>query len=252
MQSLKIALVQFDIIWENSPANLDKLTELIHNSPGADIYILPEMFNTGFSMQPAEIAEADNGPATEWMLNISKTMNVMICGSIATVEKGKYYNRLKVMASGKAIGQYDKRNLFTLAGEEKKYTPGNNRLIIEYKGWKIMPLVCYDLRFPLWCHNVNQADLMIFVANWPDARIAAWRKLLPARAIENQCYVAAVNRCGTDGNGYAHQGSSMLIDPAGEILSEIKGCEAIEIITITPDKINESRKMIGSLKESLN
>lgn len=251
MHDLKIALVQFDISWENSLENLQKLSALISNAPLADVYILPEMFNTGFSMNPTKIAEENEGPAHQWMRRISGDLSSMVCGSIATIENGLFYNRLRICIHGDDYGYYDKHNLFTLAGEEKKYSPGNEHLMIHYKGWKIIPLICYDLRFPLWCHNSQQADLMIFVANWPDTRINHWRILLPARAIENQCYIAAVNRCGLDGNGNSHQGSSMIIHPTGQVHTEIINEESISITNIQKKEVQDFRRQIGSLRESI-
>jgi len=221
MQDLRISLIQTELIWENPSENIRAFTRLLSDLETTDVVILPEMFTTGFSMNPSGIAEKSNGPTTIWMANMAKQLNAALCGSIIIEEGGKYYNRLIWMNPDGSNFIYDKRHLFTLAGEEKIYTAGTEKIVVEYKGWRVCPLICYDLRFPVWSRNDMNYDLLIYVANWPERRVFAWQQLLIARAIENQCYVAGVNRVGKDGNEIYHSGHSALIDSMGETLSQL-------------------------------
>jgi predicted amidohydrolase len=181
-----------------------------------DLVVLPEMFTTGFSMNPNELAEEEDGPTLAWLKAKARELDAAITGSVIIHEKGKYYNRLFFVLPNGNYQTYNKRHLFTYAGEHHHYTAGSNKLTLDYKGWKICPMVCYDLRFPVWSRNTEDYDLLIYVANWPERRNHPWKSLLVARAIENQCYTIGLNRVGEDGNGISHSGDSIVLDPLGE------------------------------------
>lgn len=224
---LRITLVQSDLHWEDREANLKHLdAHLAAIAEPSDVVVLCEMFTTGFSMQAERIAEyhdAENMRTLNWMRAWAKKLDAVVTGSIAVNEEGTYFNRLYWVLPDGRINTYDKRHTFTFAGEDKHYSKGNSRIIEEWRGWKICPLICYDLRFPVWSRNtmVNGEpayDVLIYVANWPEVRTAPWQKLLLARAIENQCYVCAVNRVGADLNGNTYSGNSAAIDPRGEYI----------------------------------
>ncbi|QXP71937.1 nitrilase family protein [Polaribacter sp. R2A056_3_33] len=246
---LNIVGVQADLIWENPERNLAFFEEkIIRLSKNTDLVVLPEMFTTGFTMKPENVAEKMDGKSVSWMLKMAKEKNLAICGSLVISEKGNFYNRLVfVLPSGK-IEIYDKKHSFTLAGEDKVYTSGSEKLIVNYKGWKICPLICYDLRFPVWARNTENYDLLIFMANWPTIRIKAWKTLLKARAIENMSYVIGVNRTGKDANNYQYTGNSLLIDYLGEESSNLKKNEVgIIKATLFKDKQTRSREKLGFL-----
>jgi omega-amidase len=227
MSNIKVTLIQSPLHWENPQANREMFEKKINAVEYTEIVVLPEMFNTGYTMNPAVHAEPHGGETFRWMKRMAEDRNIIIVGSIATEENGKYYNRLIWMQPDGTHFQYDKKHLFTFAGEDKHYTAGNERVIVEHKGWKFLLLICYDLRFPVWCRNRYSEekgfdyDCMIVVANWPEARSHPWRVLLMARAIENQAYVIGVNRIGADGNGHDHSGDSALIHPIGENFSDL-------------------------------
>lgn len=221
---MKAALVQTDLYWENPTANRAMLEEKIWQiGESVDIIVLPEMFSTGFSMNPAGLAEPANGQTLRWMKQISSQTGAAVCGSCITSEGGDYFNRLYWVEPEGTIRSYNKRHLFRMGGEDLRYRAGSGRLIVEWKGWRIMPLICYDLRFPVWSRNVVQPDgqslydLLIYVANWPFARTEVWDVLLRARAIENLSWVIGVNRTGTDGAGIAYAGGSAVINFKGQI-----------------------------------
>jgi omega-amidase len=222
MQDLTVTLVQTHLAWEDIDANLDLINTRVDGIQGpTDLIILPEMFSTGFSMHARELAEKMTGKAVTWMRAKAAEKNAVITGSVMVADGGRFYNRLVWARPHGDPLTYDKRHLFRYAGEEKIFTPGDRHLTVEIKGWRIRPFICYDLRFPIWVRNLNLAyDLAVFVANWPAKRAAHWRALLRARAIENQSFVAAVNRVGTDGNGFEFNGYSALIAPAGRVLFE--------------------------------
>jgi omega-amidase len=221
---LKINLIQSNLVWEDIDSNLSAFQDKISRLPEkSDLIILPEMFNTGFSMSPHFYAETMDGKTMQWMKSMAGQTNGVITGSFIVREHNRYYNRLIWMQPDGNYFTYDKKHLFSIAGENTVYTAGNNKLIVELRGWKICPLICYDLRFPAWCRNEFTGgryayDLLIFIANWPAIRSHAWKSLLVARAIENVSYVAGVNRVGEDGNNITHSGDSMLIDAKGDIL----------------------------------
>ena len=212
---LHITCVQYDVSWENITGNLSKIDQLIEGLK-TDLIVLPEMFATGFSMEPARCAETMSGLSVSWMKNTASKRNIAIMGSLIIAENNNYYNRLVFAYPTGEIDFYDKRHLFTLAGEDALYTSGNSKLIVDYLGWKICPMICYDLRFPVWSRNVENYDVLFYVANWPKPRISAWDTLLKARAIENMSYVIGVNRTGEDANGLSYIGHTHGVDMLGE------------------------------------
>jgi omega-amidase len=244
-EDLKITLLQTSLHWEDVDANLKMFSEKISLlKEETDIIILPEMFSTGFSMNAEKVAEMMGGKAFRWMKEKSQEKKCAVVGSLMISESGKYFNRLILMKPDETFEQYNKRHLFQLAHEEKTYTAGTEKLIVEYKGWKICPLVCYDLRFPVWSRRTKKEeyDLLIYVANWPERRVQAWSSLLVARAIENQCYVAGVNRIGADGNKIYHSGNSAVINFKGDLLSEnFSGNESVQTISLSKKELEDFR-----------
>jgi predicted amidohydrolase len=221
MRDLKLTTIQFPIVWENKQANLNQLSELILPLAGTtQLVVLPEMFNTGFSMNTDELAESMDGPTMQWMQNISQQTKLVITGSVMIRENGHCYNRLIWMLPNGHFGHYDKRHLFAYATEDQFFQAGQTRFIASVNGWKLNMQICYDLRFPVWSRQQEpeEFDVLVYVANWPARRSLAWQSLLRARAIENQCYVIGVNRNGIDGKGLEYQGDTMIIDPLGECL----------------------------------
>lgn len=218
---LKIAAVQFDIQWEDAKSNRRLIEQLIKTQSDCDVIILPEMFTSGFSTNVAIIAEDIDGPSIYWMQKLAKDYDCAICGSISTKLNTKFVNRF-YWVDHQGVQYYDKKHLFGYGKESDVYSPGTNHTLIEYKGWKILPLICYDLRFPVWSRNTMDYDLLLYVANWPDTRANAWRILLKARAIENLCYVCGVNRVGVDGVGLKYIGDTAIIDYKGDELASLK------------------------------
>jgi len=260
--NLKVTIIQFDIIWENADENLKLLSEKIESlSDDTDIIILPEMFNTGFSMDSEKLAETMDGKTVGWMKEIAKRSNAVVVGSLIIEEHQKYFNRLVWMQPNGEYFTYDKRHLFRMAGEHEHFSAGEKRLIVKYKGWRICPLVCYDLRFPVWSRNEqlsgnqqqrtnnkqqnsNVFDILIYIANWPEVRKQPWSKLLEARAIENQCYVVGVNRVGIDGTEKNYSGNSVVINPKGEAITNIPENENyVTTTSLSLDDINAFRKV---------
>jgi len=248
---INVTLIQSDIIWEDRISNLKKYQEKINQIESTDLIILPEMFTTGFSMSPKGISENMNGETIQWMKQNAHKMNSAICGSIIIEEDSKYFNRFIWVNPDGSIHHYDKRHLFSFAGENENYTPGNEKIIIEYKGWKICPLICYDLRFPVWSRNSEDYDLLIYVANWPDKRKSAWKSLLTARAIENQCYVIGINRVGEDSKNY-YSGDSSLINALGETLYTNSHIEETYSNTISKYDLNKIRTQLPFLNDKDN
>lgn len=244
MEDLKIALVQTSLVWENHSANLELMDKHLAKIIAADVIVLPEMFTTGFSMEPARLAEKMDGKTMQWFAQKAKEKNAVITGSFIAEESGKYFNRLIWMKSDGSFESYDKRHLFRMAGENNQYTEGSKKLIAEVKGWKVCPLICYDLRFPVWSRNVqNEYDVLLYAANWPEARSHAWKSLLPARAIENQCYVAAVNRVGMDGKTLHYSGDSVVLDFFGKPLATASvGKEEIVEAVLKYEDLEKFRK----------
>lgn len=219
-----------------------------------EIVVLPEMFSTGFSMQPRKLAEKMDGETVQWMKRIAAAKKVVLTGSVIIEENGHYYNRLLWVLPDGQLGYYDKRHRFAFAGEDKEYTPGNKRLIAQVKGWKINLQVCYDLRFPVWArqqvNDVPEYDVLLYVANWPERRSHAWKSLLTARAIENQCYVVGVNRVGIDGNGINHSGDSMVLDALGTILYHKQDEEDIYTLVLERSGLTEVREKFPFWKDA--
>jgi predicted amidohydrolase len=257
MSSLSFTLIQADLSWEDKNLNLEYFEEKINSVAGiTNIVVLPEMFTTGFTMNVADNAETMEGETIEWMRNLSVKNKLIITGSIIIKENSNYFNRLIWMLPNGEIGKYDKRHLFAFGEEDKYFSRGNERLIASVNGWKINLMVCYDLRFPVWCRQQPDAgqpleyDVLIFVANWPERRNHAWKTLLVARAIENQCYVIAVNRVGTDGNEIYHSGDSMVVDPLGEILYYQANEEAVFTITLDKAHLQQVREKFPFWKDA--
>ncbi|MDT0687933.1 amidohydrolase [Autumnicola psychrophila] len=221
-QSLNIAMLQVDLNWEHPENNRSLFSKEIKAlSKKVDLVILPEMFTTGFSMNAEKLAEETNGLTLLWMKELAQRQDLAITGSVIITENGNYYNRLYFVYPDGSYKTYDKRHTFTLAKEDETYTAGKDRLIVEYKGWRICPLVCYDLRFPVFSRNTVDYDLLIYVANWPEKRVAAWDALLKARAIENMSYCLGLNRTGIDGEGHRYNGHSVVYDCLGQNLTEL-------------------------------
>lgn len=259
MSTLTISIIQTSLHWENKAANLEMLEQKIKSIDKTEIVVLPEMFSTGFSMNPSLLAEPMNGPTVQWMQRVAAEKKIILTGSFIAAENGNYFNRLVWMLPNGQYGTYDKRHRFAFAGEDNHYTAGNKRLIASVKGWKINLLICYDLRFPVWArqHSSNgeseaapEYDVLIYVANWPERRAHAWKTLLQARAIENQSFVVGVNRVGDDGNGIAHSGDSMVIDPLGETLYHKNGEEDIFTITLQKEQLNTVREKFPFWKDA--
>lgn len=216
---LDVALVQTTLAWHDRSANLEHFELLLEQARGADLVVLPEMFTTGFSMESAQLCEPENGPTSDWLRGQARKLDAVVTGSvIIKAQDGSYRNRLLWACPDGQLLHYDKRHLFRMAGEHEHYTAGEQRVQFQVKGWRVRPLICYDLRFPVWSRDAQDTDLLLYTANWPGARRLHWNRLLPARAIENLCYVAAVNRVGTDGKGFAYAGDSQVLDFHGESL----------------------------------
>ncbi|GMV77740.1 MAG: amidohydrolase [Chitinophagaceae bacterium] len=256
MNTLTFTLIQTNLFWENKAANIQMLEEKINNiQPKTEVVVLPEMFSTGFSMQPEQFAESMNGSTLQWMQKIAFEKKTILTGSLMIEENGNYYNRLIWMLPNKQFGYYDKRHCFAFAKENEHYTAGNKRLIASVNGWKINVQICYDLRFPVWArqtmnNNTAEYDVLIYVANWPQRRSYAWKTLLTARAIENQCYVIGVNRIGDDGNKIYHSGDSMVINALGEILYHKENEEDVFTITLQKNELQEIRNKFPFLADA--
>ncbi|NDI99648.1 amidohydrolase [Flavobacterium sp. LaA7.5] len=246
---MKISLIQTSLTWENHQVNRDNFTEKINSIESTDLILLPEMFATGFTMQPEGVAETMQGKSVVWMQEMAVAKDCAITGSLVIAENDNYYNRLFFVYPDGSYTTYDKRHLFTLAGEEKHYTAGSDRLVIDYKGWKICPLVCYDLRFPVFSRNTEDFDLLLYVANWPQVRIQAWDALLKARAIENMCYTAGVNRIGQDNNGHNYSGHSQVVDGLGDYLLEPFAYEDVLTVELDKTELDKARKKFGFLHD---
>lgn len=260
-EELYISLVQTSVYWESPAENRSRFEALLEGVGETDLIVLPEMFSTGFSMKPEELSEPMEGPSMKWMQEQAHQHQAVITGSLIIQDEGRFFNRLIWMRPNGSYDFYDKRHLFSFAQEEEHYTAGKHRLVVDLNGWRVCPLVCYDLRFPGWVRN--QAldhtssdpvyDLLIFVANWPAARSSAWTNLLEARAHENQSYVAGVNRIGKDGNGIPHSGNSLLIDPKGTIISDIEpNQESVRTYTLSYAQLESFRAKFTAWKDADN
>jgi predicted amidohydrolase len=243
MDSITVSLVQAYIAWENPTQNLKKFEEIIQDLQGkTDLVLLPEMFSTGFSMNPQKLAEKMDGLTVGWMKRIASKNSLAIGGSLIISENGKCFNRFVFAEPSGKLHLYDKRHLFRMAGEDKRFAFGNKRKIVVYKGFRFLLQICYDLRFPVWMRNRNDYDVMLLVANWPEPRNDAWKKLIFARAIENQCYVTAVNRVGVDGINNYYSGDSTIIDFMGkEIVTAQKNIEEVITAKLSKNSITDFR-----------
>lgn len=274
MSSLTITLIQSQLNWEDKEANLRMFEEKINAIKGkTEMVVLPEMFSTGFTMNAKSLAEKMDGPTMEWMARIAKEHRIILTGSLIIEEDGYYYNRLIWMLPVGQYGHYDKRHLFGFAGEDQHYSPGNKRLIASVNGFKLNMQICYDLRFPVWASQQSfvppllgkkrvsnfdafkepehpEYDILVYVANWPEKRNHAWKTLIQARAIENQCYVIGLNRVGNDGNDIYYSGDSMIVDALGKTLYEKSYDEDIFTITLLKEKIDEIRKQFPFWKDA--
>jgi predicted amidohydrolase len=245
MSSLTITTIQTELQWEDKQTNLKRFEERIFAIPEpTEVVVLPEMFSTGFSVRPAALAERMDGPTLAWMQEIAARKRIILTGSIIAEEDGNYYNRMIWMLPNGEYGYYDKRHRFAYAGEDEQYTAGHKRLIASVKGWKVLLLVCYDLRFPVWSRQAPAAptddleyDLLLYVANWPESRAHAWKTLLQARAIENQCFVAGVNRIGNDGNDIGYSGDTMIVGPLGETIYHAASNDEAHTVTLRKEDL---------------
>jgi omega-amidase len=240
---LNIALIQTDLVWKDRKTNLSNIEKIFSSiKEDIDIIILPEMFTTAFCVDDVRLAEDINGGTTSWMQRMAKEKNAAICGSILYKEDSHYYNRFLFVEPNGKIYFYNKHHLFSLVNEHQYLTKGNDKLVISFRGWKIQPFICYDIRFPAWCQNDDNADVQIYVANWPAKRIHHWKLLLQARATENQCYVAGVNRIGTDFYGNAHNGQSAVIDYSGKEICHLAGENGIEVVKLSKDNLENHKE----------
>ena len=253
MKDLRITTVQTSLHWEQKRKNLSHFAALLKGikKDDTDLIILPEMFNTGFSMRAARLAEDMYGTTIRWMRKMASSKNCVVAGSLIVKSGKRYYNRLIWMNPNGIYKHYDKKHLFSMAKEEETFSAGRKKLVVKLKGWTISPMICYDLRFPVWNRNKENLDLMIFVANWPDKRVFAWKQLLCARAIENLVYVAGVNRIGEDGAGMAYTGESGVYDPLGKKVSKTKAKEErVETIILSAEHLQAVREKLPFLNDA--
>lgn len=249
-EQLKVALIQSSLVWENPIQNRLNFEKKIEAIDDADLIVLPEMFTTGFTMNAKPNAESMTGETLNWMQKMASENNVAIVGSVIINDEEDYFNRLLFVEPNGDLHTYDKRHTFTLAGEHEVYKAGTEKLILNYKGWKICPLICYDLRFPVWARNVEDYDLLIYVANWPKVRVNAWSALLKARAIENMCYCIGVNRVGLDANNYEYSGHSAAYDVLGHRIDTIEpGKEITAVVKLEKAHIKKYRDKLQFLED---
>ncbi len=246
---LNVSIIQGNLVWENPVQNRINFEQKIQSiTQPTDLIVLPEMFTSGFTMSPENVAETMEGDTVTWLKELAARKQAAITGSLVIIEDDNYYNRLVFVRPNGDIETYDKRHTFTLAGEDKVYTAGTKKILIDYKGWKICPLICYDLRFPVFARNTEDYDLLFYVANWPKPRIAAWDALLKARAIENMAYTIGVNRVGLDASNHQYSGHSGVYDCLGNILAEFDNdSEGIATITLNKESQNTIRKKLQFL-----
>jgi predicted amidohydrolase len=249
--NLNIATIQSNLIWENPVANRAQLeAKILSHTSEVDVFVLPEMFTTGFTMNASQYAETLHGTTVEWMKDLSIKVNAAICGSIIITENERFYNTLIWVEPSGSMHTYSKKHLFRLSDEHLTYSAGENNILIQYKGWNIRPIICYDLRFPVWCRNRvhptelyrGEYDVLLVVANWPERRALPWKTLTQARAIENLCYVVACNRVGEDANTIYHSGDSAIINPLGEKLAEASHEETMLHAELSMEKLIQIRR----------
>ncbi|MEE4175498.1 MAG: amidohydrolase [Xanthomonadales bacterium] len=241
MTRLRVSLVQSRLRWRDPEQNRAHLSAAMDGADAADLFVLPETFTTGFLGEKADTDEGMDGPTVAWLQHEARARDAAVCGSAVICDDAGRRNRFLFAAPDGQMTFYDKRHLFSYAGEDKRYVAGERRVVFEYLGWRINPQICYDLRFPVWCRSRDDFDLAIFVANWPSPRVNAWDALLRARAMENQCYVVAVNRVGEDGRGLAYPGHSAIYDPLGETVIEPWETEGAKDAVIDLDRVREIR-----------
>ena len=247
---MKIALFQTNLVWESPTSNRTFIEEyFMSEDEKFDIFILPEMFTTGFTMKPEDVFETIDGETISWMKSLALKKDCAICGSLVIQENNRYYNRFIFVHPNGKIDFYNKRHLFSLAGEHEKYRKGTSKIIIEYKGWKICPQVCYDLRFPAYSRNQENYDLLLYVANWPKPRTNAWDILLKARAVENMCYTIGVNRIGFDENNHEYIGHSQVIDELGNQILDVEENLGVFIIELDKNKMLQTRNKLNFLSD---
>lgn len=251
LPDLELALIQTALTWQDPAANRAHFQALLEQARGADLIVLPEMFSTGFSMDSATLAEPENGPTSQWLLAQATRIQAVICGSlIIQAADGTYRNRLLWARPDGSLAHYDKRHLFRMAGEHKHYAAGEEQVLLEVKGWQVRPLICYDLRFPVWSRDSHDTDLLLYTANWPAARRQHWNRLLPARAIENLCYVAAVNRVGQDGKGHAYSGDSQVLDFQGETLLDAVDADGVFRLSLKAAELAAYRERFPAYRDA--
>jgi omega-amidase len=250
MQYLNIALIQSSLFWQDIEKNRTLFSKKIESLPAhVDVIILPEMFTTGFTMTPKLCYETMDGDTVKWMKKYAKTKKAAICGSAIIQEHNNFYNRFLFVAPNGSVSYYDKRHTFTLAGEHKVYSRGQEKVIIDYFDWKICPMICYDLRFPVWSRNTENYEVLIYVANWPTPRINAWDTLLKARAIENMSYCVGVNRVGEDANQHNYPGHSIVYNALGESLCAITENDSVSIVKLQKTHLRNCRKKFKFLND---
>jgi omega-amidase len=245
MTQLRVTLVQQPLVWGEPGANRERFAALLGSLAGStDLVVLPETFTTGFSMEVERLGEPALGPTSEWLMDLAQELDAAITGSVITADGGRYYNRLLWAEPGRKLRHYDKRHLFRMGREHQHFTPGGSAWSTRWRGFSICPLVCYDLRFPVYSRRRAGLDyqLLLYVANWPAPRALAWRTLLKARAIENQAYVVGVNRVGPDGHGIAHAGDSAAIDPLGQPLAELGAEPALVTVALDAGRLQAFRE----------
>lgn len=251
---MRLTIVQTDLVWETPTDNRLRFERILVPLSGqTDLVVLPEMFTTGFSMNADALAEAPDGPTVHWLQEQAARLNAAVVGSFICRDAGHFYNRLATALPDGTLRHYDKRHLFGLGKEDQTYTAGQQRLIFEWKGWRICPLICYDLRFPVWSRqpvDTPPYDLLLYVANWPARRAHHWRTLLPARAVENQCYVAAVNIVGTDGNGLEYQGDSGIWDFGGQALCLLTHQKGLFTAELSQEALRQYRQQLPFLQDA--
>jgi omega-amidase len=249
-QELTIAIIQYNVAWHNVEENLSMLNRYVQQiTHPVDLVLLPEMFATGFTIEPAAISEDEHETVLHWMKDVSAKYKITIAGSHPFHERNHFFNRFFFVSSDGRTEHYDKRHPFTYSGEDKIYSRGKERKVIDIGGWKVFPLVCYDLRFPVWSRNTDNYELLVCPSNWPAVRNHAWETLLKARAIENQCYVAGVNRIGTDGKGIEYIGNSQIISPTGEILGKLQNNDGVLQISLYKNYLNKQRNQFPVLND---
>jgi omega-amidase len=247
---MKIALIQSDLYWEKPSENRKKFELKIDQiDSDVNLIVLPEMFSTGFTMNASEVAEEMQGETIHWMQSVAKKRKCALTGSVIIVEDGKFYNRMLFVFPSGEFQYYNKRHLFSLAGENQFYTAGNQKVIVDYLDWKICLQVCYDLRFPVFARNAENYDLLLYVANWPKVRTNAWDTLLKARAVENLSYVVGVNRVGLDANNYEHIGHSQVIDFLGNYILQPQEAENVFVVELDKNIMLETRKKLDFLSD---